>query len=167
MRTIDAATIDRVLTRADMLEALRQGFREDVVTPVRHHHPMQRAGEADAMLLLMPAWSDASKAIAEDAVMGVKIVSVVPGNGTRGIPSVIGAYVLMSGVTGEPVAVLDGTRLTLWRTAAASALASRYLSRPDSTQLLVAGTGRLSANLIEAHAAVRPISSVAVRSPRD
>lgn len=162
MRTIDAATIDRVLTRADMLEALRQGFREDVVTPVRHHHPMQRAGEADAMLLLMPAWSDASKAIAEDAVMGVKIVSVVPGNGARGIPSVIGAYVLMSGVTGEPVAVLDGTRLTLWRTAAASALASDYLSRPDASTLLMVGAGALAEHLIEAHTAHRPIRRVLI-----
>lgn len=43
MKTIDAATIDRVLTRAGMVEALRAGFREAVVTPVRHHHPMIRA----------------------------------------------------------------------------------------------------------------------------
>ena len=167
MRTIDAEAIDRVLSRATMMEALRQGFREAVVTPVRHHHPMHRAGEPDAMLLLMPAWTDTSKAIDDDAVMGVKLVSVVPGNATRGIASVIGAYVLMSGVTGAPLAVLDGTRLTLWRTAAASALAADYLAPLSAERMVMIGAGSLSEHLIDAHAAVRPIRDVAVwnRSP--
>ena len=167
MKTIDAATIDRVLTRAGMVEALRAGFREAVVTPVRHHHPMVRAGEADAKLLLMPAWTDTSAEIAEDAVMGVKIVSVVPGNATRGIASVIGAYVLMSGVTGAPLAVLDGTRLTLWRTAGASALAADFLARRDARRLVVVGAGALAEHLVEAHTAVRPIEEVVIwnRSP--
>ncbi|MBV5262850.1 ornithine cyclodeaminase family protein [Pinisolibacter aquiterrae] len=159
---IDADAIDRVATRASMVEALRAGFREAFVTPVRHHHPMRRAGEDDAMLLLMPAWSDTSSTMTEDAVMGVKIVSVVPGNATRGVASVIGAYVLMSGVTGAPLAVLDGTRLTLWRTAAASALAADYLARPDARRLTMVGAGSLSEHLIEAHAAIRPIEVVTI-----
>lgn len=159
---IDADAIDRVVTRASMVEALRAGFREAFVTPVRHHHPMRRAGEDDAMLLLMPAWSDTSSAVTDDAVMGVKIVSVVPGNAARGIASVIGAYVLMSGVTGAPLAVLDGTRLTLWRTAAASALAADYLARPDAHRLTMVGAGSLSEHLIEAHAAIRPIEAVTI-----
>ena len=162
MRTIDAVTIDRVLTRADMVEALAAGFREDVVTPVRHHHPLTRAGEADGMLLLMPAWSDTSAAIAEDAVMGVKLVSVIPGNASRGLASVVGAYVLMSAVTGEPLAVLDGTRLTLWRTAAASALAAGHLAREDASTLVMVGAGALAEHLIEAHAAARPIRRVLI-----
>ena len=162
MRTIDAAAIDSVLTRADLVEALRAGFREDVVTPVRHHHPMARAGEPDTMLLLMPAWTDTSRGVGADAVMGVKLVSVVPGNAARSLPSVIGAYVLMSGVTGEPLAVLDGTRLTLWRTAAASALAADFLARPDASHLVMVGAGALAEHLIEAHTAIRPIRRVSV-----
>ena len=162
MQMIDAAAIDRVLSRAAMVEALRAGFREAVVTPVRHHHPMARAGEPNAMLLLMPAWIDVSERLADDAVMGVKIVSVVPGNATRGLASVIGAYVLMSGVTGEPLAVLDGTRLTLWRTAAASALAADYLAAPTAETLVMVGAGSLSEHLIEAHTAVRPIRDVLI-----
>lgn len=162
MQMIDAAAIDRVLTRATMVEALRTGFREAVVTPVRHHHPMLRAGEPNAMLLLMPAWSDVSERLSDDAVMGVKIVSVVPGNATRGLASVIGAYVLMSGVTGEPLAVLDGTRLTLWRTAAASALAADFLADPMAETLVMVGAGSLAEHLIEAHTAVRPIRDVLI-----
>lgn len=162
MRTIDAATIDRVLTRADMVEALRAGFREDVVTPVRHHHPLVRGGEADGMLLLMPAWSDTTAGIADDAVMGVKLVSVIPGNAARGTASVVGAYVLMSGLTGEPLAVLDGTRLTLWRTAAASALAADFLARRDAETLVMVGAGALAEHLVEAHTAARPIRRVLI-----
>lgn len=164
---IDAAAIDRVMTRAGLVEALRQGFRERVVTPVRHHHPMARSGEDDATLLLMPAWSDLSEGLAADAVTGVKIVSVVPGNGARGLASVIGSYVLMSGVSGAPLAVLDGTRLTLWRTAAASALAADHLARPDARRLVMVGAGALAEHLVEAHCAIRPIEEVAVwnRSP--
>lgn len=162
MQMIDAAAIDRALTRFSMMEALRAGFREGVVTPVRHHHPMIRAGEPNAMLLLMPAWSDVSQELTQDAVMGVKIVSVVPGNASRGIASVIGAYVLMSGVTGEPLAVLDGTRLTLWRTAAASALAADHLALPTAETLVMVGAGSLAEHLIEAHTAVRPIREVLI-----
>lgn len=162
MRFFDAAAIDSVLTRADMVEALRRGFCEEMVTPVRHHHPMKRAGEPDAMLLLMPAWSDVSQTLSADAVMGVKLVSVVPGNAARAIPSVIGAYVLMSGVTGEPVAVLDGARLTLWRTAAASALAADHLARRDAATLVMVGAGALAEHLIEAHTAIRPIREVRI-----
>ncbi len=162
MIVIDADAIDRVLTRSGMVEALRHGFREAIVTPVRHHHPMPRAGEDDAMLLLMPAWSDGRDGLADDAVTGVKIVSVVPGNAERGLASVVGTYVLMSGASGAPLAVLDGTRLTLWRTAGASALAADYLARPDAKRLVTIGAGALAEHLIEAHTAIRPIEDVAI-----
>jgi ornithine cyclodeaminase len=74
---------------------------------------------------------------------------------------------LLDGTTCEPRAIIDGQRLTLWRTAAASALASTYLSRGDSGKLLVIGAGALSPFLARAHAAVRPITSVRIwnRSP--
>jgi len=77
------------------------------------------------MLLLMPAWSDRH--------IGVKIVSIFPDNAKRGIPSVSGSYLLMDAMTGVPVALLDGTELTLQRTAAASALVSSYLSWKDAS----------------------------------
>lgn len=162
MRLIDAATIDRVLTRPAMVEALRAGFREAVVTPVRHHHPLPRADEGDAMLLLMPAWSNGAEGLADDAVMGVKIVTVVPGNAARSRASVMGTYVLMSGISGEPLAVLDGTRLTLWRTAAASALAADHLARGDAARMTMVGAGALAEHLIEAHTAIRPIRDVRI-----
>ena len=66
------------------------------------------------------------------------------------------SYILTSAVTGEPLALIDGLELTLRRTAAASALASKFLSRSDARRLLVVGTGNLAPHLAAAHAAVRP-----------
>src|SRR4051794_8378283 len=122
MRVVSADDIDRALTFPDLIEALAEAFRGDVVTPARHHHDIERAGNPGT-LLLMPAWTGASSAA--PGFLGVKIVSVFPDNAARGVPRVLGTYLLMDGATGAPLATLDGTRLTLWRTAAASALAAR------------------------------------------
>eukprot|EP01035_Chromulina_nebulosa_P048683 gene48683-66085_t len=130
-------------------------FRSGAEAPARHHHSLSVPGEAEATLLLMPAW-------VPGRYFGVKMVSVFPGNALRSLPSVHGTYLLSSGTTGELLAAIDGGELTARRTAAASALASRYLSRGDSTHLLMVGTGRLSLCLIEAHASVRPIERVTV-----
>jgi ornithine cyclodeaminase len=69
---------------------------------------------------------------------------------------------LLSTTTGEPLAVIDGPALTAWRTAAASALAARYLARPDASNLLILGAGALASYLVRAHGSVRPISRVAI-----
>jgi ornithine cyclodeaminase len=74
--------------------------------------------------------------------------------------------VLQSGVTGAPIATLDGTRLTVWRTAAASALAARYLARADAKRLMIVGAGQLAPFLARAHASVRPIERIAVWNHR-
>lgn len=162
MRFVTAADIDRVLTPADLVAALREAFRSDVVVPVRHHHPIARGGEPEAMLLLMPAWTDTAGEVADGAVIGVKIVTVVPGNAARSVARVIGSYLLMDGVTGAPLSLMDGTALTLWRTAAASALAASHLARPDAARLVMIGAGALAPHMIRAHAAVRPIREVTI-----
>jgi ornithine cyclodeaminase len=167
MRILSAADLAAVFTFPDLIEALREGFRKNVVAPVRHHHTVKVAGEADAALLLMPAWDDMAGADRPDeACLGVKIVSAYPGNMARGLPGVAAVYVLMAGRTGEPLAVIDG-ELTNWRTAAASALAASYLAREGASRLVMVGAGALAPYLIEAHASVRPIADVSVwnRSP--
>lgn len=161
MLVLDAAETRSALPWDGLVKALGDMFAKGCVMPVRHHHEVEVPGEADATLLLMPAWQPG-------AYIGVKMVSVFPGNQTRGLPAIHGSYLLSSGKTGELLAIVDGGELTARRTAAASALAARYLARPDASSLLMVGTGRLSANVIEAHASVRPIREVAVwgRDPR-
>jgi ornithine cyclodeaminase/alanine dehydrogenase-like protein (mu-crystallin family) len=120
MRVISAAEVDAALDFPSLIEALREAFRSDISVPVRHHHAIERPGAATATHLLMPAWTNAASA----NFLGAKVVNVFPDNGRRGLPSIFGTYLLMSGDTGETLAAIDGTRLTAWRTAAASALAS-------------------------------------------
>ena len=88
---------------------------------------------------------------------------MAPGNADLDLPSVLGAYVLLDGVTGQVKAQIDGPRLTLRRTACASALAANYLARPDASDLLVVGAGALAPHRIGAFAAVRPIRNVTSR----
>ncbi len=155
MRTLGAAEIDAALEIEALIDALRRSFRAGAVVPVRHHHRVEVPGAADGTLLLMPAWQAGGH-------MGVKVVSVFPDNARRGLPSVLGAYLLLAAGTGEVLALLDGPMLTLRRTAAASALAASYLARRDAARLLMVGTGALAPHLVRAHAAVRPIGEVRI-----
>ncbi|HSR72004.1 MAG TPA: ornithine cyclodeaminase family protein [Kiloniellales bacterium] len=155
MRIISAAELEAALDPESLIERLRQAFRRDITVPVRHHHDIAAGGERDATLLLMPAWQSGRH-------IGVKIVTVFPDNSARGLPAVMGAFLLLDGRSGSPEALIDGPALTAKRTAAASALASGYLSRPDSRRLLMVGTGTLAPYLIQAHLAVRPIREVLI-----
>jgi ornithine cyclodeaminase/alanine dehydrogenase-like protein (mu-crystallin family) len=162
MLTISAAEVDRALAFDRLVETLRGAFAEGAVQPVRHQHMVERPGGAASALLLMPAWSDFPGGAAAPGHIGVKLITISPDNNRIGKPAVLGVYLLLDGTTGEPLALIDGPRLTQWRTAAASALASTYLSREDSSRLLVVGAGAMAPFLARAHAAVRPIRQIRI-----
>jgi ornithine cyclodeaminase/alanine dehydrogenase-like protein (mu-crystallin family) len=90
--------------------------------------------------------------------IGIKTVTGFFGNPARTPPrpSVQGVFVLFDHDDGRPLAVIDGAAITAWKTAADSALGSRYLSRPDARCLLMVGAGALAKPLIQAHLSVRP-----------
>lgn len=139
----------------ELITELKHSFSSnEVIVPMRHHHDFPNPEvNSDSTLLLMPAWNPSKNA-------GVKIVTVSPENGQFDLPSIQGTYIYFDAVKGSIKAILEAKSLTVKRTAAASALASSYLSREDSSTLLMIGTGALSINLIKAHAAVRPIKNV-------
>ena len=139
----------------DLIDALADIFRSGCVMPTRHHHEFEIPREPDGTMLLMPAWVPGGYA-------GVKVANVVPGNSERGLPAVSAQYLLSSASTGEMLAMIDGGELTARRTAAASALAARYLAKADARHLLVLSTGRLAPNLVAAHMVVRPIDQVTI-----
>jgi ornithine cyclodeaminase len=90
------------------------------------------------------------------------LVTVTPSNRERDLPTVHALYVLSDTDTGAPLAIIDGEALTLRRTAAVSALASRFLSRADSRSMLMVGTGRLAPEMVVAHCHARDIERVMV-----
>ena len=136
-----------------LVEQLRQAFAQGATVPLRHAHKVNE--HQNDRLLLMPAWR-------EGEALGVKIVTAFPGNAARGVATVAATYVLLDGSTGHPSALIDGEALTLRRTAAASALASTFLSRENSKTLLVIGTGKLAPYMAAAHASVRPLTRILV-----
>jgi len=147
---ISAEDVHAALGYARLAEALREGFREGCTVPLRHVHEVTGMGDR---LLLMPAWRPGKD-------LGVKLATVFPRNRERGAATVSALYVLLDGATGHPRALIDGEALTLRRTAAASALASTYLSRADSATLLVIGTGALAPHMARAHCALRPVEKL-------
>lgn len=156
MKHLDAEQLEALLTFDELVPRINAAFAQDYDIPMRHHHQYPNPKEGvESTLLLMPAWDDGEN-------LGVKIVNVSPNNAKYDLPSIQGLYIYFDLQTGTPKALMDAKKLTVKRTAAASALASQHLSNPDSSRLLMVGTGALSADLIKAHASVRPIKKVLV-----
>ena len=98
------------------------------------------------------------------ALAAVKFLADIPDNATRGLPRQRSVVVLLSQTTGECEAIIDGQILTRQRTAAASAVASRHLARPDSNVLGLIGAGNLAVEHVKALREVLPIKRVLVWS---
>ncbi|CAN5464210.1 ornithine cyclodeaminase family protein [soil metagenome] len=151
MRLIDAETTRRHLAFPPLIAALRSLFVAGCEVPLRHTHRIADAGT----VLLMPAWR-------EGARLGIKTVTIFPGNSALGKPGLHSTYLLFDATTGEPLAQIDGNEITSRRTAAASALAASTLARADASRLLIVGAGRVAALMAEAMTTVRPIDQVRV-----
>ncbi|MEO6712244.1 MAG: ornithine cyclodeaminase family protein [Mycobacteriales bacterium] len=157
MPYIDDATVRRLLPYADAVEAV--GVAALQLGPGADTPPRAIRDVRHGQLLLMPAESA--------SYIGVKLSTVAPANPERGIPRVQGLYALFDATTMQTLVTIDATELTVIRTAATSALSSRYLSRPDASHLVIFGTGPQAWGHVLAHQAIRPIGTVGIvgRSP--
>ncbi|MFS8038823.1 ornithine cyclodeaminase family protein [Xanthobacter sp. AM11] len=155
VQVFEAAQVETALSYDRLIPALRAAFAAArVEAPVRQSYEVGLGGQP-AHLLAMPAWR-------RGEALGVKLVNIFPANAAKGLGSVHGIYVLFDGETGAPRAIVDAEALTNRRTAATSALASQFLSRPQSETLAVVGTGHLARYLAAGHCAVRPIRRILV-----
>jgi alanine dehydrogenase len=155
MRFFSADEIHQALDFPGLVEELRTTFREGVEAVDRFslQQPLPNGNQNDWIFL--PAWQFGK-------YQGVKLVSVFPDNEKLGMASVQGIYLLFDGTTGVPIACMDGAAITLRKTAANSALAATFLSREDSSSLLMVGAGAMAPYLISAHCAVRPIRRIKI-----
>lgn len=144
IRFFTNAEVAATLAYPALIEALRQGLAQPAEAPVRACHALPQ----DASLLCMPVWRAGQG-------VGVKLVTVFPGNGAQGLPAVAAVFALFDDVTGQPLALLEASELTARRTACTSALAADHLVRPDAERLLVVGTGTLARHMVRAHACAR------------
>ena len=166
MRFITAPEIEIALDQKSLIEALRRAFRmgasaRPYQAPLRNRFYIENVHADPTILLNMPSWQ-------VDGDLGIKMVTVNTGNPAKGLPMVQGVYLFLDAGTGKVRGILEAEMITVKRTAAASALASSYLSRSDASRLLIVGAGALARHFIDAHRAVRPISDVLVwnRTPK-
>lgn len=141
---------------AELIGAIETELKAGRVTsPERSNISIPMPGGGTSNLLVMPAW-------VEGESLGVKLVTFFPENGAKGMSTINASYALFSGADGRLQALIEGDELTARRTAASSALAARFLARPDAKRLLVVGTGQLSAKVAAAHASVRDYERIEI-----
>jgi ornithine cyclodeaminase/alanine dehydrogenase-like protein (mu-crystallin family) len=145
MRIIDATEVRRVLSIPLLVGALEAA----------HRRPKMEV--QDGFLGSEKEQYFVRHAVDHGRFMASKLITSFPANLAQGkLPAVQAVCVLFDGTNGRPLAVIDGTELTYWRTAADSALGAKLLAPANPETLLVVGAGEMSRRLVRAHRAVRP-----------
>lgn len=154
MRIITRDDLESILTVKEVIEAVEDAFanyaRGRWVIPPRTHFNLP-----EGVILYMPSFLSPEEG--EEGISGAKLVSVFPRNPEKGLPLIHGLYLLYDPTTGSPLALMDGIYLTGVRTGAASAVATKYLSRKDSKALGIIGTGVQAGFQLMAILAVRAV----------
>ena len=155
MRFISADQVRRAAPMPQLLDAVEAAYRDVAAgrdrSPIRSRIPM---GAGD--LLLMPGLREGG------AGASVKLVTVMPGNAARGLPTIHATVAWLDAESGEPLAILDGPTLTAMRTGAASGVSTRLLARQDARVLALFGAGAQAAWQVRAVMAARAIAEVRV-----
>jgi 1-pyrroline-2-carboxylate reductase [NAD(P)H] len=152
MHVIEASEVHQTMNFEELIPAIAETFAGTHGMPQRNVFSLQEDSPHSDGFAVLPAWN--SKAI------GVKAFTHFPENGPKGLDRLYSKILMFKRETGEPLAVVDGSSVTYWRTAAVSALGSQYLSRKNASRLLVCGTGNLASYMALAHATVRPITHI-------
>ncbi|MEM7233538.1 MAG: ornithine cyclodeaminase family protein [Planctomycetota bacterium] len=154
MQIISAEQVHEALSYPTLIDDLQAAFAGKFTMPPRKVFLLDEDDDSkhDAFALL-PSWND--------SLIGVKAFTYFPG-ASEPYKSLYSKIMLFDREHGEPLALVDGTTVTFWRTAGISGLATRLLSREDSKTMLLLGTGNLSTYIIRANASVRPLSKVLV-----
>ena len=153
MKIIGPDEVHSALSYPALIDALQETFSGEFTMPPRSVYLLdETAGTNDAFAVL-PSWNT--------NLIGVKAFTYFPA-ANEPYKSLYSKILLFDRAHGEPLALVDGTTVTFWRTAGISGLATRLLAREDSETLLVLGTGNLSTYIIRANASVRPLKRILV-----
>ncbi|MCW8984876.1 MAG: hypothetical protein OQK55_06010 [Thermoanaerobaculales bacterium] len=153
---LSAADVDRALSMPTAIAAVRGAFidlsRGEADVPLRT--PITLAGDGGA--LFMPVH------LPRQRQLGVKVVTVVPGNRERDLPTIQALVAVFDSENGSPLAVMDGELLTAVRTGAASGVATDALARKNAAVAAVVGAGVQGMRQLEAVCCVRTIREALV-----
>lgn len=157
IKIFTARDIDQALSMNEAVEVVKDAFVQlslkKAQSPVRTSLNLKEPGEA---ALVMPAYLE------ESGALGAKMVTVLPWNPRAHLPAVQAIVFLFDAATGSPLAVLEGTHLTRFRTGAATGAATQVLSRADSRSLAVFGAGGQSFFQVKGVLAARKIERIKV-----
>lgn len=153
MKIISADDVHAALRYPELVHDLQDAFAGSFIMPPRKVFLLDEKDDNHDAFALLPSWNE--------SLIGVKAFTYFP-NPDPGYKSLYSQILLFDRTHGEPLALVDGTSVTFWRTAGISGLASHLLSRPDSQTLLLLGTGNLAPYIIRAQASVRTLKRVLV-----
>nr|KYP74847.1 Uncharacterized protein P11E10.01 [Cajanus cajan] len=128
---ISSDTLCNILTHRTLIDHFQSTLPNATTileTPIRQHYPLSPSSS----LLLMPSWSSSPSL----PYAGVKLVTHFPQNSARNLPGVQGTYVLFSSATGQTLAAMDSTHLTLYRTACVSVFVDNEAALVEAGELL-------------------------------
>jgi ornithine cyclodeaminase len=156
---VNQSEVARLLPMGECMDVMARALttlaRGDAVLPLRSMMPLP---DGNGLLALMPAY------LAKLPAMGVKVISVFPGNLGTEYDSHQGAVLLFDTANGRLLAMMDATEITAIRTAAVSGVATRLLARDDAGDLCMIGSGVQARTHLEAMLIARPIRRVRVWS---
>ena len=150
----------RALPMPDAINAMREAFRQltngHVQLPTRQHIDVD---SESGCALVMACHSEKQK------LLSLKFITLFGNNRERDLPMIQALIILADGVTGEHVAILDGSSVTALRTGAVSGLATDLLARPDASVATIFGAGVQARTQLSAVCCVRPITRAVVFDP--
>ena len=153
MKIISANEVHAALSYPGLVDALQDAFAKDYKQPPRQVFLLDDAADNFDAFALLPAWND--------EIIAVKAFTYFPSN-TPPHDLLYSKIMVFDRSHGEPLALVDGATCTFWRTGGVSGLATRLLSRKESSTMLLLGTGNLSTYMIRANASVRPLEKIMV-----
>lgn len=153
MRVITAEEVHNTLRYPDLVDALQDAYSKPFSMPPRQVFLLDDNEDNHDAFAVLPSWNE--------RVIGVKAFTYFP-NPKPGDKSLYSQILLFDRANGAPLALVDGTSVTFWRTAGISGLATRLLSRDDSRTMLLLGTGNLAPYIIQANASVRSLERILV-----
>ena len=164
MRVLASTELKRLVPMARAVELMKQVFalysQGGTISPIRT--PVELP-DGSGVSLFMPAFVGTSGA--NPSSLGAKIVSVFPGNASRGLPTINAIVVALNPETGEPIGLIEGASLTALRTGAVSGAATDLLAREDAHILTIIGGGAQGVTQAAAVCAVRDIHEIRVVDP--
>jgi ornithine cyclodeaminase len=158
MELIGPDTLRSLVPMDRLLDAVEAAYRDVAAgrdrSPIRQHLELPGGG----LLVVMPAVREGGGGAS------VKLISWVPDNPERGLPTIQGVVTWFDGTTGEAAVQLDGPTVTALRTGAASGVATRLLARPDAAVMALIGSGVQAESQVRGVLAARPLREVRVYS---